>query len=52
SRSIIVRLLSTAQTGTFYTTSRLRLGATLSLIKYDPKVKRRVLFVESKKKNK
>ncbi|KAF9078510.1 hypothetical protein BDP27DRAFT_14183 [Rhodocollybia butyracea] len=51
-RTIIVRLISTAQTGFFYTTQRLRLGLPLSQVKYDPKVKRRVLFVESKKTKK
>ncbi|KAF4611010.1 hypothetical protein D9613_006525 [Agrocybe pediades] len=51
-RTIIVRLISTAQTGFFYTTQRLRQGPKLSAIKYDPKVKQRVLFVESKKTKK
>jgi large subunit ribosomal protein L33 len=32
-----VRLLSTAQTGFFYTTKRTRLGPRLSAVKYDPK---------------
>ncbi|PBK88878.1 hypothetical protein ARMGADRAFT_936695 [Armillaria gallica] len=51
-RSLVVRLISTAQTGFFYTTKRLRQGALLSAVKYDPMVKRRVLFVESKKTKK
>ncbi|KIM84255.1 hypothetical protein PILCRDRAFT_6522 [Piloderma croceum F 1598] len=51
-RTIIVRLISTAQTGYFYTTKRTRLGPRLSAIKYDPTVKQRVLFVESKKSKK
>ncbi|KAF8883344.1 hypothetical protein CPB84DRAFT_1850987 [Gymnopilus junonius] len=51
-RTIIVRLISTAQTGFFYTTQRLRTGPKLSAVKYDPKVKQRVLFVESKKTKK
>ncbi|KIM38436.1 hypothetical protein M413DRAFT_30256 [Hebeloma cylindrosporum] len=51
-RTIIVRLISTAQTGFFYTTQRLRQGPKLSAVKYDPKVKQRVLFVESKKTKK
>ncbi|KAJ3925633.1 MAG: hypothetical protein NXY57DRAFT_1031385 [Lentinula lateritia] len=51
-RTLIVRLISTAQTGFFYTTQRVRQGLPLSAIKYDPKVKRRVLFVESKKSKK
>ncbi|KAH8111171.1 hypothetical protein DFH11DRAFT_646399 [Phellopilus nigrolimitatus] len=50
SRTLIVRLVSTAQTGFFYTTQRLRNGGRLSAVKYDPRVKSRVLFVESKKK--
>ncbi|EPQ61362.1 hypothetical protein GLOTRDRAFT_28709, partial [Gloeophyllum trabeum ATCC 11539] len=59
-RTIIVRLVSTAQTGFFYTTQRLRQGPKLSAVKYDPKgescccsrLKQRVLFVESKKTKK
>ncbi|KAK0186622.1 uncharacterized protein ARMOST_12724 [Armillaria ostoyae] len=51
-KSLVVRLISTAQTGFFYTTKRLRQGALLSAVKYDPMVKRRVLFVESKKTKK
>ncbi|KZT24314.1 hypothetical protein NEOLEDRAFT_1179310 [Neolentinus lepideus HHB14362 ss-1] len=51
-RTMIVRLVSTAQTGFFYTTQRLRQGPKLSAVKYDPKVKQRVLFVESKKTKK
>ncbi|KAK0199901.1 hypothetical protein DFS33DRAFT_203681 [Desarmillaria ectypa] len=51
-KSLVVRLISTAQTGFFYTTKRLRQGALLSAVKYDPMVKRRVLFVESKKNKK
>ena len=34
---MIVRLISTAQTGYFYTTQRLRQGPKLSAVKYDPK---------------
>ncbi|KIY63547.1 hypothetical protein CYLTODRAFT_359795, partial [Cylindrobasidium torrendii FP15055 ss-10] len=48
-RTLIVRLISTAQSGFFYTAKRLRQGPILSAVKYDPTVKRRVLFVESKK---
>ncbi|EIW71109.1 hypothetical protein TREMEDRAFT_28345, partial [Tremella mesenterica DSM 1558] len=47
-RRILVRLVSTALTGFFYTTSRPRIGEKLSMMKYDPKVKRHVLFVEHK----
>lgn len=36
-RTLIVRMVSTAQTGYFYTTQRLRIGPTLSAVKYDPK---------------
>jgi large subunit ribosomal protein L33 len=36
-RTIIVRLISTAQTGYFYTTQRVRQGPRLSAVKYDPK---------------
>ena len=75
--TLIVRLISTAQTGFFYTTQRLRTGPKLAAVKYDPRgmcaswlsvprcacvltvivlfvftVKRRVLFVESKKTKK
>ncbi|KAN0121459.1 hypothetical protein V8E52_003355 [Russula decolorans] len=51
-RTLIVRLISTAQTGFFYTTQRLRTGPKLASVKYDPRVKRRVLFVEGKKTKK
>ncbi|KAF9002281.1 hypothetical protein BDQ17DRAFT_1306457 [Cyathus striatus] len=51
-RTMIVRLLSTAQTGFFYSTKRVRLGPKLSAVKYDPVVKRRVLFVEKKESKK
>lgn len=34
---MIVRVISTAQTGYFYTTQRLRQGPKLSAVKYDPK---------------
>lgn len=36
-RTMIVRLISTAQTGFCYTTQRLRQGPKLSAVKYDPK---------------
>lgn len=36
-RTIIVRMISTAQTGFFYTTKRVRLNSPkLSAVKYDP----------------
>lgn len=63
-RTILIRLISTAQTGYFYTRTRLRVGPRLSAVKYDPKgailiyhlkfetydepVKANVLFVESR----
>lgn len=34
---MIVRMVSTAQTGYFYTTQRLRQGTNLAAVKYDPK---------------
>jgi len=34
---MIVRMISTAQTGYFYTTQRLRQGPSLSAVKYDPR---------------
>lgn len=34
---MIVRMISTAQTGYFYTTQRLRQGPRLSAVKYDPR---------------
>jgi large subunit ribosomal protein L33 len=40
-----VRLLSTAQTGFFYTTKRTRLGPRLSAVKYDPKGAQRSCFL-------
>ncbi|EIW78689.1 hypothetical protein CONPUDRAFT_60690, partial [Coniophora puteana RWD-64-598 SS2] len=51
-RTMIVRMVSTAQTGFFYTTTRLRQGPRLSAVKYDPQVGQRVLFKESGKKSK
>ncbi|KIJ54283.1 hypothetical protein M422DRAFT_221818 [Sphaerobolus stellatus SS14] len=51
-RTLIVRLISTAQTGFFYTKTRPRLSPKLTAIKYDPVVKARVLFIESKKTKK
>ncbi|KAJ7237013.1 hypothetical protein C8J57DRAFT_1529821 [Mycena rebaudengoi] len=51
-RTVIVRLLSTAQTGFFYSRTRVRTGPKLSAVKYDPDCQRRVLFVESRKSGK
>ena len=36
-RTMIIRMISTAQTGFFYTTQRLRQGPRLSAVKYDPR---------------
>ncbi|KAL1407313.1 hypothetical protein Q8F55_006735 [Vanrija albida] len=47
-RRILVRLVSTALTGFFYTTTRTRIGEKLAMMKYDPVVKRHVLFTEAK----
>ncbi|ODN79441.1 ribosomal protein L33 [Cryptococcus amylolentus CBS 6039] len=47
-RRILVKLVSTALTGSFYTTSRVRVGDKLAKIKYDPIVKKHVLFTEAK----
>ncbi|KAK4150879.1 hypothetical protein C8A00DRAFT_17645, partial [Chaetomidium leptoderma] len=51
-RVINVRLLSMAMTGYFYTFTRPRLSLPMSMIKYDPIIRRRVLFLESKRKGK
>ncbi|KAI0028288.1 hypothetical protein K488DRAFT_33939, partial [Vararia minispora EC-137] len=48
-RTLIVRLISTAQTGFVYTTQRKRQTSRLTFVKYDPIVRQRVLFVESRK---
>ena len=37
SRRIIVKLMSTALTGFFYTTKRLRTSDKLSMVKFDPR---------------
>ncbi|GBE82977.1 54S ribosomal protein L39, mitochondrial [Sparassis crispa] len=38
-RTIIVRMISTAKTGYFYSTQRLRIGPKLAAVKYDPRGK-------------
>ncbi|KDN49576.1 putative 50s ribosomal protein L33, partial [Tilletiaria anomala UBC 951] len=48
-RIIIARLLSTAGTGYQYTTRRPRTADKLAFMKYDPKVKKHVLFKETGK---
>ncbi|CAG7852380.1 SubName: Full=Uncharacterized protein {ECO:0000313/EMBL:CCA68616.1} [Serendipita indica DSM 11827] len=51
-KTIIVHLFSSARTGYFYTTTRARASAKLTQVKYDPKVKQHVLFVEKKSRAK
>ncbi|PKS11413.1 hypothetical protein jhhlp_003176 [Lomentospora prolificans] len=50
SRVVIVRLLSMAATGFFYTFRRKRTARPMSLLKYDPIVRKHVLFLEQKRK--
>ncbi|ORY79433.1 50S ribosomal protein L33 [Protomyces lactucae-debilis] len=46
-RNILVKLLSTAGTGTSYVRQRPRLAAyKLNMVKFDPKVNARVMFEE------
>ncbi|EXJ90722.1 50S ribosomal protein L33 [Capronia coronata CBS 617.96] len=49
SRTIAVRLLSMAMTGYYRTLVRPRASRPLSMMKYDPVVKRQVLFLEQKR---
>ena len=49
-RVIVVRLMSAAGTGYFYTVRKQRVKARMTLRKYDPVVRQHVLFVEQKKK--
>ena len=44
----LIRLVSTAGTGYFYTTARKRGRDKLQLKKYDPKANKHVLFKEAK----
>jgi len=50
SKSILIKLLSSAGTGFFYTTQKnpTRTTDKLNLVKYDPIVRRHVIFNESK----
>ncbi|KAI8609646.1 hypothetical protein BC830DRAFT_1149562 [Chytriomyces sp. MP71] len=49
-RTIVVRLISSAGTGFFYTMTRRRaLGTKLALMKHDPIVNKHVLFNEGKR---
>lgn len=44
----LIRLVSSAGTGYFYTTSKKRGREKLQLRKYDPKIKQHVIFKEAK----
>ena len=50
SKRVVVRLVSMAGTGYFYTTTRNRLTEKLTLMKHDPIVNAHVLFTEQKVK--
>ncbi|KAG9254679.1 ribosomal protein L33 [Emericellopsis atlantica] len=52
SRIILARLVSMAQTGYFYTFKRPRAAKPLGLMKYDPIVRKKVLFLETKNRSK
>ncbi|KAI0175297.1 hypothetical protein BJ166DRAFT_514369 [Pestalotiopsis sp. NC0098] len=52
SRIINVRLLSMAMTGFFYTFTRPRTSHPMSMLKYDPIIRKKVLFLEQKRKGK
>ncbi|KAF1912114.1 50S ribosomal protein L33 [Ampelomyces quisqualis] len=49
SRTIMVRLLSMAMTGYYRTMQRPRAHRPLSMLKYDPIVRKQVLFLEAKR---
>ncbi|OAP55965.1 ribosomal protein L33 [Fonsecaea erecta] len=49
SRTVAVRLISMALTGYYRTMVRPRTSRPLSMMKYDPVVKRQVLFLEQKR---
>ncbi|KAK2761646.1 hypothetical protein FQN54_001474 [Arachnomyces sp. PD_36] len=49
SRTIAVRLVSMAMTGYYKTFVRPRAHRPLSMLKYDPVVKKQVLFLEAKR---
>ncbi|EAW16149.1 mitochondrial 54S ribosomal protein bL33m [Aspergillus fischeri NRRL 181] len=49
SRTIAVRLISMAMTGYYRTMIRPRTHRPLSMLKYDPVVKKKVLFLEATK---
>ncbi|KAK3186271.1 hypothetical protein K4F52_005035 [Lecanicillium sp. MT-2017a] len=48
-RLINVRLISMAMTGFFYTFKRPRTSLPMGMLKYDPIVRKKVLFLETKK---
>ncbi|KAH7040814.1 uncharacterized protein B0I36DRAFT_358064 [Microdochium trichocladiopsis] len=50
SRMIPVRLISMAMTGFFYQFTRPRTSKPMSMLKYDPIVRKKVLFLEQKRK--
>lgn len=49
-KSILIKLLSSANTGYFYTSTKNTVNTTkkLALFKYDPVIRRHVLFNETK----
>ncbi|XP_023367611.1 39S ribosomal protein L33, mitochondrial [Otolemur garnettii] len=49
SKHILVKMLSQAGTGYFFNVKRSRLREKLTVLRYDPVVRKRVLFVEEKK---
>ncbi|KAK2740511.1 hypothetical protein FQN55_008854, partial [Onygenales sp. PD_40] len=49
SRTIAVRLVSMALTGYYKTFVRPRASRPLSMLKYDPVVRKKVLFLEAKR---
>lgn len=49
-KRIVVRLVSMAGTGHFYTTTRNRLKDKLTMLKHDPVVNKHVLYTEQKVK--
>ncbi|KAG6006191.1 hypothetical protein E4U21_007230 [Claviceps maximensis] len=51
-RLINVRLISMAMTGFFYTFKRPRTSPLMGMMKYDPIVRKKVLFLETKKRSK
>ncbi|XP_077008598.1 large ribosomal subunit protein bL33m [Tamandua tetradactyla] len=49
SKTILVQMVSQAGTGYCFNTKRSRLREKLTLLRYDPLVNKKVLFVEQKK---